>query len=61
MTRQDRNDRLNSILGSYLGLSDYLRICRENNLTVHIEHIISRMTELRKAHDEIETVYFEHK
>jgi hypothetical protein len=59
MTRQDRNDRLNSILGSYLGISDYLRICKQNNLTVHIEHITSRMTELRKAHDDVETAYFE--
>jgi hypothetical protein len=59
MTEQDKRDRLNKIFGSYLGVSDYLKICKENNLTVHIEHIISRMTDLRKAHDDVETAYFE--
>ena len=59
MTRQDRNDRLNSILGSYLGVSDYIRICDANDLKINLDYITKRLIQLRLEHDNVETAYFE--
>jgi hypothetical protein len=59
MTRQDRHDRLNSILGSYLGISDYIRICAANDLKINLDYITKRLIQLRTEHDHVETAYFE--
>jgi hypothetical protein len=59
MTEQDKRDRLNKIFGSYLGVSDYVRICDAHDLNINLEYITRRLIELREEHDDVETAYFE--
>lgn len=58
MTEQDKRDRLNKIFGSYLGVSDYVRICDAYGLYIDLDYITKRLIELREDHDDIETAYF---
>lgn len=54
MTEQDKRDRLNKVFGRYLGVSDYVRICLDNDLKVNVDYLIIRLIELREQHDDAE-------
>jgi hypothetical protein len=55
MTLQEKKYKMESILSSYLGLSDIVKTSIDYDLPLYLDFVKNRMIQLREEHDELAT------